>query len=323
MLIACWWPFHAPRNSISWGSGDRGVVFERPGVLVGTDPLAISKSQPDAITIELWLRPEGEREKNTDTGTIVAFYLGDRAHQFRIDQYRTGIALRWPDGSAFYAHDAMPRGKVSSVTITSDMTGVSVYTNGKFIRSNSSLHITSSLLSGNVSVGTSAGTDNRWLGELRAFTIHNRVLAQPTVWREDTRPDPVGLQVFYDFQKPDGATIANLGAAGGTLRIPDHYQVPAKDVLAPLDFHHPNDFVMNIIGFIPFGFFACGFLEARRARYPILTVAILSTVFSVAIEIVQIGLPTRDSSLTDVLTNFVGGTAGAWLWRRTGEMVKD
>ena len=49
-------------------------------------------------------------------------------------------------------------------------------------------------------------------------------------------------------------------------------------------------------------------------RYPILIVAIISTLFSVMIEVARVPLPTRDSSMTDVLTNSLGGTIGAWLW---------
>ncbi len=314
MLFACWWPFHAPRNSISWGSDDRGAVFEDSAVLIGTQPLSIG-SKDTSTTIEMWLRPEGERDDDSDKGTIVSFYSEDDSREFRIDQYETGIALRWGDGGEFYAPAEMSRDALTSITITSDAAGVKVYANGRLARSNSDLHITSATLNGNLVFGTSAGSDNIWLGELRGFTIYDRVLSHPTIWTEDTQPDPDGLQVFYRFDKPTRGTIPNLGPAGGGLQIPEKFTVPEKNVLAPLTFEHPDDFSLNIVGFVPFGFFLCGFLETRHARYPILKVAILSTMFSLTIELVQVTLPTRDSSLTDVLTNFLGGTIGAWLWR--------
>jgi len=316
MVVACWWPFHAPLNAVSWGKGDRGAVLRSPGVLLSTQPLAILPLQGTDTTIELWLRPEGEKRKDNDRGTILSFYSADGARQLKIDQYHAGMDLRWEDGTDFYAPDAMNRGKYSSITITSDASGTRVYANGKLVRSVSEFHITNKTLSRNVAVGTSAETPNKWIGEIRAFAIYNRVLARPTIWTEQTRPDPDGLQLFYMFEKPAGATIANLASGGDGLRIPERYEIPAKAVLAPLDFRHPYDLVENIVGFVPFGFFLCGFLESRRVRNAILFVAIVSSVFSVTIELVQVGLPTRDSSLTDVLTNFLGGTIGAWLWLR-------
>lgn len=317
MLIACWWPFHAPRNSISWGKDDRGVVFGKSGKfgeLIGTQPLEILPTQATAITIELWLRPDGDA--HNDRGTVVTFYSADGARQFKIDQYVTGVVLRWPDGTQFYAHGAMRRGLWSSVTITSDAAGTNVYANGRLIRSTPNLQVTNAILSQGVAFGTSAATASNWPGELRAFTIHNRVLARPTVWTNETQPDPEGLQVFYRFDK--SGVIRNLAPAGDTLRIPDHYEVPAKEMLAPIDFCHPDDLMLNIIGFVPFGFFLCGFLQARGFRHVVLIVAIISAIFSLTIELVQISLPTRDSSMTDILTNIIGGTIGAGL-RRWGD----
>ena len=114
-------------------------------------------------------------------------------------------------------------------------------------------HITNEMLGNNVVVGTAAGTPNRWIGEVRAFTIYNRVLVMPTIWSDDTRPDPDGLQLFYTFEKPAGGTVPNLAGTGGGLRIPERYEVPAKAVLAWFNFRHPDDLIANVIGFVPFG----------------------------------------------------------------------
>jgi len=71
------------------------------------------------------------------------------------------------------------------------------------------------------------------------------------------------------------------------------------------------DIVINVVAYIPFGFFAAliGRRRAPAARFAIGTLAGASLSF--AMESVQMFLPTRDASTVDFLTNTVGATLGA------------
>ena len=72
-----------------------------------------------------------------------------------------------------------------------------------------------------------------------------------------------------------------------------------------------EDVVINILGFIPFGFLGVLWLR-ERWRGPIVGVVVLVMLagfaVSFGIEQAQAYLPTRDSSLLDVITNMVGTT---------------
>ena len=76
----------------------------------------------------------------------------------------------------------------------------------------------------------------------------------------------------------------------------------------------PNyrDIVINVLGFMPFGF--CFFLyrkPARSARWftDALHVVVAGVAISLTIETIQVYLPNRASSMTDLLCN----TAGTFL----------
>jgi glycopeptide antibiotics resistance protein len=74
--------------------------------------------------------------------------------------------------------------------------------------------------------------------------------------------------------------------------------------------------MVNIIGFMPFGF--CLFLYLRISREFSVTRALWFAVLiggltSLAIEIGQVFLPTRDSSALDLINNVVGTLAGSAL----------
>ena len=75
---------------------------------------------------------------------------------------------------------------------------------------------------------------------------------------------------------------------------------------------------VNILGFIPFGFavYAWARKDGVRKDTSVMVIAILlGAGISLFIELLQVYLPTRDSSLTDVLNNILGTYIGARLFR--------
>src|SRR5207248_262794 len=90
---------------------------------------------------------------------------------------------------------------------------------------------------------------------------------------------------------------------------------------------HRIDTLLNILGFIPLGFFLCAYLEDAKhysRRNGFVGAIIFGVLTSLAIELLQVFLPSRDSSLLDVVNNVLGTIAGAFFqlcvhdyWRRT------
>ncbi|MBA4323032.1 MAG: hypothetical protein C0408_09475, partial [Odoribacter sp.] len=74
-----------------------------------------------------------------------------------------------------------------------------------------------------------------------------------------------------------------------------------------------QDVIINLFGFIPFGFFFAAFLmkftEGRRLPAYLIT-SLLGIAVSLLIEFSQSYLPTRDSSLVDVAMNSAGTMLG-------------
>jgi VanZ family protein len=73
-----------------------------------------------------------------------------------------------------------------------------------------------------------------------------------------------------------------------------------------------RDIVLNIIVYMPLGLVAVLAFRRRRSRAFAASAAIaFGFLLSVAMELLQVYLPSRDSSLLDVLTNTLGTAAGA------------
>ena len=72
-----------------------------------------------------------------------------------------------------------------------------------------------------------------------------------------------------------------------------------------------KDICIKICGFIPLGFFLYGYFRLlRRVHHPIAAMALVFAA-SLTIEVLQASLPTRDSSMTDLLMNTFGIGVGA------------
>lgn len=73
------------------------------------------------------------------------------------------------------------------------------------------------------------------------------------------------------------------------------------------------DAILNLVVFVPLGWLLCRTLRTLPALRvsPVVSVAAICAVFSLGVETLQFFLPTRYSSLIDVLTNTVGAILGA------------
>jgi glycopeptide antibiotics resistance protein len=110
--------------------------------------------------------------------------------------------------------------------------------------------------------------------------------------------------------------IHNVANSDETLTIPEIFKpVQRKFLSLPgpdfrWNWSFVQDVTINLLGFIPFGFFFSAFLIKTtnlRRGVSYLIVALVGAGLSLSIELIQAWLPTRDSSLIDVICNS-GGT---------------
>jgi hypothetical protein len=95
--------------------------------------------------------------------------------------------------------------------------------------------------------------------------------------------------------------------------VPEHYFVLRAPFLERpwdefnLSWSYCKNVLINIGGFVPLGFFFCAyFASVRRFDQAALTTIVLVGVVSLTIEVLQAFLPTRDSGMTDIITNTLG-----------------
>jgi len=334
ILIAGLWPFHAPKNQVSWLSNGNGLHFGEYGVVFGSLESGFAGSK-DGITcsVEIWLQPD-----HSDIGgTILAFYKPEnQIVAFSVYQSIDDLSLQRvivyqqrPKKNKVYIGHIFRKNNPLFVTLTSSAEGTGVYLNGRLVRTFLRFGLSSEDLTGQLFAGNHPLVEDGWQGQLRGLAIYNRVLTEAQVlqhyeaWTKNQNAEiknesPIAL---YLFNEGSGGIVHNQMNSEADLRIPAHFFVLHAPFLErPWDEFQPSwsywkNVLINIAGFVPLGFFFCAyFVSVRRLNRAALATIVLGGVVSLTIEVLQAFLPTRDSGMTDIITNTLGTGIGTMLY---------
>lgn len=338
ILVAGLWPFHAPRNEVSWLSQREGLVFERYGSIVSAHPFNASPRRADTSSaLEIWLKPRRVRS----SGTILAFYHPE-------SQEVTTFALRQSLGDLvlqrvtqelgqktkrvkIYVDDLFSYQMPVLVTISSNLSGTTVFADGAFVGKFENFTLSSQDLAGRLVVGNSPVTTDDWSGQLKGLAIYNRELTSDEVSQHfanwTNRRDPElsrteGAVAIYLFNEGTGAVVHNQADSATDLLIPEHFFVLHEQFLERPwnefrpDWNYLTDIGINVVGFIPLGFFVCAyFSQLQSTEHPEAITVAFGFGVSLTIEVSQAFLPTRDSGMTDLITNTLGTAVGVIVFR--------
>jgi len=330
ILYAGLHPFHVPANQVAWVTDADAVRFGESGTMLSTG----SFPPPGAgRSIEIWARPGLTKDSNT----LLAFYSPSSPRQLSLFQSESDLRIGIQSSAAWrsvktektYVDDAFRDGKTAFWTVTFGQSGSAVYRNGALVK-RSSLKPSGSELSGRLVIGNSPIFSDSWSGVLRGLAIYDTALDPAQIARHYSSWTKRGAPVLasddvcialYLFNERAGRIVHNRVRSENDLYIPPKFLVLRQTVLDPVwrAFNWSSGFwkdaFINVGGFIPFGLFFCAWFSARGLRAPALRASALGAAVSVFIELTQSFLPTRDSSMADLIDNILGAVLGAAAYR--------
>ena len=332
IMVAGLWPFNFwPENKVRWLKNQNGIQFFGQAIIF-TLPPAPSTLHP--FSIEIWLQPG--KESYNYAARILSFYDQQRTENITLSQWKSTfitqgrIKNRHPERyPKIGVKDALLKGVKRFFTITSGPEGIKIYIDGeltgKYPKFN--LFLVNEGNIGQLILGNSPTGNQYWTGNLLDLAIYNRSLTEEQVLKsfenwEKNKKSPLqkeeGIVSIYLFDERSG-TLAYDHVSGHHLVIPSTFEPLQKTILAlpwkdlGLNRSYFMDILINILGFIPFGFLFSTYVRLRKSRstYRIFLISILlAGCISLFIELIQVYLPTRTSQLTDILTNTFGAFLG-------------
>jgi VanZ family protein len=327
-LTAGLWPFHAPKNGVSWLSD--GLHFGNYGVILSPNAFSLAALEHGtSCSVEIWLQ-----SANIEIGgTILAFYMPENRNvAFSVNQslddllfQRETVERPRRAKTNWYIENAFRKNTQLFVTISANGQSTAVYLNGALARTSPSFGFSRKDLTGQLVLGSRPLVGDDWRGKFKGLAIYNRELTAAEVlhdydaWTmnqpaEIKNENPVALYLFNEGV----GNLAHNQMNSGDLHIPERYSVLDKTFLEPpLDEFDPSwgyckNLLINIGGFVPLGFLFCAYFSSvRHLHRAVLATTVLGGVVSLAIEVLQAFLPTRNSGMTDIITNTLGTGIGA------------
>jgi len=343
-LVVGLWPFaFQPPNRVTWLVERPGLHFEPDGIAYDAAPLpALSglgnaAGQSPTFTVELWV--EAQYEPTNDVFDILSIHNPSLPFDFVLCQWKKELLLRATIQSPPPTHripevsvsDALPKQTARFITVRGDGAGTDFYLDGLAAGHFPRFVLNAEALDGQLILGNVASGKHSWTGQLFGLALYIRALDAAEIARHHTLwtqghagqlANAPGLRALYLFNEGRGQQAEDSSGNRHHVIVPAVYQVIQKEFLIPpwkdLVYDHPDysDIVVNILGFVPFGF--CYFLHRRRLRpnrwvTNTLLVVLAGSAVSLTIEIIQAWLPNRVSSTTDLLTNTAGTLLGVAL----------
>jgi VanZ family protein len=229
--------------------------------------------------------------------------------------------------AARYVTQVFRAGRLVFVGLVTNAEGTAVYVDGALARVFPGFR-SAQPCSGPFVVGDSPRDNDTWQGELRGLAIYRQAISSAEMasdylsWTRNSRLSG-SAGSLYLFNERSGRIVHDQGISGIDLQIPERYVIVRQILLeSPLRAFEPTkgyveDLAINVVGFAPFGITLYAFLFASGwKRHVGIQVVMAGLLTSLMIETLQSYLPTRDSDLTDVLTNTLGTWLGVYLISR-------
>jgi hypothetical protein len=342
-------------NDVHWIQRDNGVEFSGRGVIrsvSSTKEFGTSLMHGTGITVEVWMQTSDINQSGP--ARILSYSYDPWLRNFTLGQEERDLVLRLRttktnlDGSnpeLRIGNFFLPNEK-SHILISYDFVQTSIYKNGVLRLQVLSpggdfdnWDISYPLLIGNENTG-----NRPWRGSVYLVACYNRCLSasevernyragssiEPPNWKDSGRVRE-GLITLYPFTEGKGGLVRDESGSRsapslfipGEVRIPKQITGSYKKLLnvdiAPVIGLRFKDILLNVLGFIPFGFFLHGILKKKKPHYKsivLVAIVITGTLFSLIIESLQYYINGRESDLYDVASNAMGVFIGVFLGKR-------
>jgi hypothetical protein len=317
---------------VTWLRNENGLSLARHGSILSSGEFRARQSSAhhQPCSLEIWLQPASV----SISSTLLNFYGSPTAAvRFSFHQWTRHLWLqnkglddqRREVNERLLIPDILHEGKPVFVAISSGADGTAIYADGVLARRVTGFTISSDEFTGRLVVADNGG----WSGQLLGLAIYSRELSLPEIlehgrnWATQQGAGIVANEspfALFLFDERKGNVVHNRTDSATDLVIPERYfSLHAAFLALPWEEIYPGwgywkYAAINVVGFVPFGFFFRAYLSAaRKTKAGIMSSVILGFAVSLTIEVLQGFLPTRESGTTDILTNTLGAALGAIL----------
>lgn len=335
LLVVGLWPMNFRQHN-------RAVLDNHNGITLIPPSTAYSKVPPqkllDMREFTILIDMVSDFSASEGFGSILTYGLDYHSMNFMVGQWRAGIELRIKsDGNtrtiSFGKKNVFRKGEQARFAIVYDLNRLVLYHNGEKIAARRTGPLTFSRWKRSypLVIGSNAKGRSFWKGTIRSIAIFDRALLKSEIQTAAVQIREFLPLIYYSFENDEGTAVTDYGAGTPvTLIVPNRFIPYGRAVLEfPLNGHNKflnnlMDITINLLGFIPLGFFLFMYMTQRHASLirSLLFAIVVGFTISFFIEISQIFLSSRSSSMLDLINNTLGSATGAFLYHYRGHFLK-
>lgn len=326
-----------PKNQVAWSQRENGLEFLGFGEAYGLSSFDFDDAPASVPAVSLDFVVSSYEGRRPSIETLLTFHQRSQEESFAIERWTEDLVVagwfRDRQGQTsfrrLFCGQVFAKSAPQLITVTSSDAGTFVYVEGIQQRQYPDLLLASRNLRGTVLLGQSASGHQEWRGVIAGLALYDKafspdqVVAGYSLWQAENAlrlRERAPRTLLYTFEEGQGTLIHNLGNFGSHLTIPGRLRALSPAVLkvpTRRDLADWSDISLNLLGFIPFGALVvirAWVSKPNVGNRDVLLAVVFGFAISLAIELLQVLLPSRDSSLLDLIMN----TGGTWIGGAVG-----
>jgi len=335
LLVVGLWPMNFRQHNKAVLDNHNGIKLIPPSIAYSQiPPQKLLNIREFTILIDMG----SDFSASEGFGSILTYGLDYYRMNFMVGQWRSGIELRIKSDSntrtiSFGKKNVFRKGEQARFAVVYDLNKLILYHNGEKIAARRTGPLTFSRWERTypLVIGSNAEGRSFWKGTIRSIAIIDRALLKSEIQTAAVQIREFLPLIYYSFENDEDMVVTDYGTGTpATLIVPNRFIPYGRAVLEfSLNGHNKFlnnllDITINLLGFIPLGFFLFMYMTQRHAslmRSLLFSIVIGFTV-SFFIEISQAFLWSRSSSMLDLINNTLGSAIGAFLYYHRGHFLK-
>ena len=326
-------------NNVNWITDKPGIRFGSYGIAytaLSDKRIERDLSESGSFSIEITIKPEPRNQEGFNL--ILVLHDARDRNQLLIGQYCSSLIIM--NGDDYSNRRKTRRIALNQVfqspeeiflSITTGDEGTSAYIDGRLIKRKKDLKLEiprGGDTSPRLILGNSVYGNSSWRGDIYGLAFYGYDLTSEQVelhfnnWSKEQKfsyANQYKPSLLYLFDEKNSKMAIDHANGNHELKIPTRMHILKKRILAPpwidlkLNKSFIQDFVINLVGFIPLGFIlSATFIElggTLKKRVILITVALCFAI-SLIIEVAQGWMPSRSSQILDLMLNTSGALIG-------------
>ena len=329
LLIAGLWPFNFWESNKAGIDAVNGLHLSPPSSVYTSAP---AEKLLDLRKFTILLHLSSDCYGSNGYLRILSYSLDDEGINFMIGQWEDSLVFKLrasgkPEPIHFETEGILQKGERGRVAIVFNGEKLVLYRDGHIKNEKKTGPLSFSNWDGSfpLLIGSEANGKFPWKGNIYSIMIFDRPFLP-----EEVQSFPLSVTSGHISEKP----IIDYSFNGGGSQIKDHGIGQPAHLFIPERFtpykrqllalpgiqdirRNIGDILINVLAFIPLGFLLAGHFHRRdlALKNALLFSIIIGFLISLTIEVLQAFLPSRNSSMTDLIMNTIGTAIGGIISR--------